>query len=483
MPRFREALLSAECLLGEAISDQIRRHHRRRLRRVGWTHALDASGTGWASGTPPPRQGNAVDVLIDGAEAFARVAADLRSARSHVHMTNWFLSPEFALARGDQPVVLRHLLGELAERVDVRVLLWAGAPLPLFRPSRRMARKTRAELVAAGRIRCELDPRERPLHCHHEKTIVIDGREAFVGGIDLTSLSGDRRDSSRHPARAAIGWHDVTSVVRGPVVADVAEHFALRWREVTGERVAVGAPDPAAGSSTVQFVRTVPEHVYGELRHGSFGVLETYVRAIRSAERLIYIESQYLWSPEIVALLAEKLRDPPHDRFRMLLVLPGRPKGGSDDTRGALAELIDADGGAGRVLACSLYAPAGSVADLIYVHAKVGVIDDRVLIVGSANLNDHSMFNDTEAALVTDDAALAAATRRRLWAEHLECSEDEVRGDPTDLIDRVWRPRAEEQLEHRRHGRPMTHRVSRLDGLSLHSARLLGPLQGLLVDG
>src|SRR5206468_11225010 len=86
----------------------------------------------------------------------------------------------------------------------VRVLLWAGAPVPLFRPSRRMARKTRDQLVAAGRVRCELDPRERPLHCHHEKTIVFDGREAFVGGIDLTSLSGDRRDSSRHPARAAV---------------------------------------------------------------------------------------------------------------------------------------------------------------------------------------------------------------------------------------------------------------------------------------
>ena len=77
--------------------------------------------------------------------------------------------------------------------------------------------------------------------------------------------------------------------------------------------------------------------------------------------------------------------------------------------------------------------PPGPIADLIYVHAKVAVIDDRILIVGSANLNDHSMFNDTEAALVTDDADLAAGTRRRLWAEHLECGEDDVRGDPTDL--------------------------------------------------
>ena len=93
------------------------------------------------------------------------------------------------------------------------------------------------------------------------------------------------------------------------------------------------------------------------------------------------------------------------------------------------------------------------------------------------------MFNDTEAALVTDDAALAGHTRRRLWAEHLECAQDEVAGDPADLIDRLWRPRAEEQLERRRSGRPMTHRLSRLDGVSLRSARLLGPLQGLLVDG
>ncbi|HEV8450343.1 MAG TPA: phospholipase D family protein [Gaiellales bacterium] len=468
--------------VGDAVSTGVRAHHARRLSRLG-NDALEAPGGGWAEDAFPPRQGNQLELLIDGEQALERMIESLERATAYVHISGWFMSPDFVMRDGSDPVVVRNLLAKLAERIDVRVLLWAGAPVPLFRPSRRMARQTRAELVAAGRIRCELDPYERPLHCHHEKTIVIDGREAFVGGIDLTSLSGDRRDSSRHPARAAVGWHDVAAVVSGPVVADVAEHFALRWHGVTGERLAVGAPAPAAGSSTVQLVRTVPERVYGGLRQGSFGVLESYVRAIRSAQRLIYIESQYLWSPEIVALLAEKLRDPPHDKFRMLLVLPGRPKGGTDDTRGALAELITADDGAGRVLACSLYAPAGSVSDLIYVHAKVGVIDDRVLIVGSANLNDHSMFNDTEAALVTDDAELATATRHRLWAEHLECSLAEASGDATELIDQVWRPRCEEQYQRRRAGRPMTHRISRIDGASRRSARLLGPLQGLLVDG
>ena len=80
----------------------------------------------------------------------------------------------------------------------MRVLLWAGAPVPVFRPSRRTVRRVREELRRAGPIACALDARERPLHCHHEKTIVIDDRIAFVGGIDLTcsAETGSTRPST-----------------------------------------------------------------------------------------------------------------------------------------------------------------------------------------------------------------------------------------------------------------------------------------------
>ncbi len=469
-------------MIGDAVSAGVRAHHHRRLARHG-KFPLDPVEGGWALDAPPPRPGSSLEVLIDGEAALGRMVDEIRAARHSVHVSGWFLSPEFVMRGGEEPVVVRNLLAEAARRVQVRVLLWAGAPLPVFKPSRRMARAVRDQLLAAGPLDCALDSRERPMHCHHEKTIVIDGRVAFVGGIDLTAMAGDRRDSPRHPARAAVGWHDVASVAHGPVVADVANHFALRWHGVTGQALATVEPPEASGSSTVQLVRTVPEGRYPGLPDGTFGILETYARAIRSAQRLIYLESQYLWSAEIIQLLAEKLRNPPGDDFRLLLVLPGRPYGGADDTRGGLAELVDADGGAGRVLACSLYAPAGDVADLIYVHAKVGVIDDRVLIVGSANLNDHSMFNDTEAALVTDDAELARDTRLRLWSEHLEAPRADVAGDPREVFDTMWRPRAEQQFELREAGLPMTHRVSRLDHVSHRAARLLGPLQGLLVDG
>jgi phosphatidylserine/phosphatidylglycerophosphate/cardiolipin synthase-like enzyme len=483
MRRLREALLSAECLIGEAISGQISRHHRRRLRRIGWEHALDAGEAPWATGQPPPRPGNSIEILIDGAEALPLIASELSSARSHIHLTNWFLSPDFDLVRGEQPVVLRHLLAELAERIDVRILVWAGAPLPLFRPSRREVRDMRERLTKETRIECELDAKERPMHCHHEKTIVIDDRIAFVGGIDLTAESGDRFDSVQHPARSAIGWHDATARIEGPAVTDVAEHFRMRWHEVKGERLAPVVPAREAGEVELQIVRTVPEHTYAAVPRGDFRILESYAAAIRNAQRFIYLENQFLWSPEIARLLREKLVNPPTPDFRLLLVLPSNPKSGNDDTRGVLAELIDADGDNGRILACALYARSGPRADAIYVHAKIAIIDDCWLTLGSANLNEHSLFNDTEMNLVARNPELALRTRQRLWAEHLELSADQIPADPTRAIDELWKPISKEQLERRTGGRRLTHRLVRLPHVSRRSRRMLGPINGIVVDG
>ncbi|HST15721.1 MAG TPA: phospholipase D family protein [Gaiellaceae bacterium] len=467
---------------GDRLSSQISRHHRRRLRRVGWEHAIEPPAGGWAS-AGEVHDGNAVEILIDGDEALPRIAAELRGAQSHVHLTGWYFTPDFALERNGRPTVLRNLLAELADRIDVRVLVWAGAPLPLFRPSRADVRKMREQLTAGTRIRCALDAKERPMHCHHEKTIVIDDRVAFVGGIDLTSEAGDRFDSGRHHARATIGWHDASARIDGPAVRDVAEHFRMRWVEVTGETLPAVRQSEPAGDVALQIVRTVPEKVYSRVPRGDFGILESYGRALRSAERLIYLENQFLWSPEIVAVLCDKLARPPHPDFRLLLVLPAKPNSGGDDTRGALGELIEADDKNGRLLACTLYARAGKLADPVYVHAKIGIVDDRWLTIGSANLNEHSLFNDTEMNVVTHDAALARATRLRLWSEHLERPPEEIPADTTRAIDELWSVISSEQLERRDGGLPLTHRLVRLPHLSSRSGRALGPINGLFVDG
>jgi phosphatidylserine/phosphatidylglycerophosphate/cardiolipin synthase-like enzyme len=470
--------------LGAAIGRAVVAHHVRRLRRCGWTAAFDAGGKGWAQGVPPPRAGCSLEVLIDGAEALPRMAAELEKASSHVHIAGWHFSPDFALTRDDKPKILRNLLAELASRVDVRLLVWAGAPLPLFRPSRSMVREMRDRLCAGTRIQCALDARERPMHCHHEKTIVIDDRVAFVGGIDLTAEDGDRFDRNAHVARARVGWHDLSVRIEGPAVADVAEHFRMRWWEVTGEKLRPASTPGKSGDIEAQIVRTVPERIYGAVPRGDFRILESYIGALRGARELIYLENQFLWSPEIATILRDKLRRPPSDEFRMLVVLPVRANTGTDDTRGTLGELVEADDGAGRFLACTLYARHGALSDPVYVHAKVGIVDDAWLTVGSANLNDHSLFNDTEMNVVTHDPQLAFETRLRLWAEHLELPQDDIATKPASVvIDEHWKPISAEQLDRLQAGEPLEHRLVRLPHVSRRSERLLGPLQGLLVDG
>ena len=469
--------------LGEALERSLSAHHRRRVRKVGWSRALTADGDGWATGGAPPREGNAIEVLIDGEQALARIAEAIAGARSHVHIAGWCVTPEFALTHGSPPTILRDLLADTAERLPVRVLLWAGAPLPFYPVSRRAVRQSRDALCEGNAITCALDRHERPMHCHHEKLVIVDDELAFVGGIDLTDFAGDRLDRAGHPARGRLGWHDVATVLRGPVVADVARHFALRWHEVTRERLPEPCEAGPAGGEELQIVRTVPESIYEALPRGEFSILESYLGALRSAQRLIYLENQFLWSAEVVAVLRDKLRRPPHDRFRLLLVLPAKPNSGADDTTGQLALLADADDGAGRLLACTRYALAGGATDRVYVHAKVGIVDDRWLTVGSANLNEHSLFNDSEMNVVSHSPELARGTRLRLWSEHLERPAEGLAGDPATLIDELWRPLATEQLERRKAGAPLTHGLVRLPHVSRRSKRLLGPLQSLLVDG
>jgi phosphatidylserine/phosphatidylglycerophosphate/cardiolipin synthase-like enzyme len=461
-------------------------HHARRLRRIRRSaqRTPPEDGQLWAAGAPRPREGNAVDVLIDGGSYLPALEQAIRGARRNVLIAGWCITPGFAVLRDEPPLLLRDLLGEAAERVDVRVLLWSGAPVPVFNPSRSMVRSARDELVRGTRVKVALDAHERPMHCHHEKVVVIDDEVAFVGGIDLTDLGGDRYDTPEHPARGRQGWHDVAARLRGPVVGDVSRHVAQRWHAVTGERFEVPMETAGrAGDVDVQIVRTVPEKLYGFAPRGDFRIIEAYLRALRSAQHLIYLENQFLWSLEVVDILVDKLRRPPADDFRLLIMLPAKPDSGQDDTRGQLALLADADADHGRFLATTIRGRTGDTSDPVYVHAKVGIVDDRWLTLGSANLNAHSFFNDTEVNLVTCDADLARETRHRLWAAHLECDIDDVAGDPSAVVDQLWRPIAAEQQERWRRGEPLTHGLMELRSTSRRAERLLGPLQGLVIDG
>ena len=313
---------------------------------------------------------------------------------------------------------------------------------------------------------------------------MIDGEIAFVGGIDLTDDAGDRYDTSAHEAKRRLGWHDVATRLEGPIVADVDDHFRLRWQELTDETLEPPPPPQPAGEVTVQLVRTVAEDMYDRVPRGDFRILESYVRALRSARSFVYIENQFLWAPELVEILRDKLENPPSPEFRIVIVLPAKANNGADDTRGQLGVLSAADPGNRRILAATIRGLSAERDDPLYIHAKVAIVDDRWLTVGSANLNAHSLLNDTELNVVTHNERLARETRVRLWAEHLELDEPAVAGlAPHQAVDEHWRPIAFEQLERRQAGQPPTHRLLALPGVSKRAGRLIGPLQGLVDDG
>ena len=172
----------------------------------------------------------------------------------------------------------------------------------------------------------------------------------------------------------------------------------------------------------------------------------------------------------------------PSDEFRLVVLLPARANDGADVSRGQVAALIHAADETTRFLACTIYARAENLRDPVYIHSKIGIVDDRWLTIGSANLNEHSLFNDTEMNVVTLDTDAVRKTRLRLWSEHLELSLEEVGGNPTTLIDKQWERISSEQLQLLENGQALTHRLVKLPGVSRRRRRLIGPIQGRLYD-
>jgi phosphatidylserine/phosphatidylglycerophosphate/cardiolipin synthase-like enzyme len=272
-------------------------------------------------------------------------------------------------------------------------------------------------------------------------------------------------------------WHDVHLRVTGPPAADVEYTFLQRWEEaarpwwkrvspplkhlidfalssqrVSGQEAAreeeagelpPGAGPPVSGASArVQVIRTIPALTYRFAPAGIYGIAQAYTLAIQRAQRFIYLESQYFWLERWLSLDLGLLGWPSHQLRALLeelaaaaergvsvaLVLPDHPNSGrsvTDSTITWFRTHAPSAAAQGRLhfftLATAEVRPRDRVMRYrpIYVHAKVGVVDDRWATVGSANLNSRSMSHDAELNLAVLDEAFARGLRLSLWAEHL----------------------------------------------------------------
>jgi phosphatidylserine/phosphatidylglycerophosphate/cardiolipin synthase-like enzyme len=340
--------------------------------------------------------------------------------------------------------------------VDVRGLLWRSH-WDRFAFSAEQNRQLGDEINSAGG-QCLLDMRVRTGGSHHQKFVILRHHDrpeldvAFLGGIDLCH---GRRDDAAHrgdpqplPIAAAYGprppWHDIQLAVSGPAVGDVEAVFRERWenpqalsrspirwladraRHDNPSRTPMPTqhPDPEpAGPHPVQLLRTYPRRLggYPFAPQGERSVARGYTKAVGRARNLIYIEDQYLWSPEVAATLAVALRRNPG--LHLVAVLPRFP-----DQDGRISEpptLIGRDraiatlheAAPGRVAIYGLESPEGVP---VYVHAKVCIIDDQWASVGSDNFNRRSWTHDSELAAAVNDPGYARDLRLNLAGEHLD---------------------------------------------------------------
>src|SRR5690606_4408906 len=169
--------------------------------------------------------------------------------------------------------------------------------------------------------------------------------------------------------------------------------------------------EPLAENVPVAISRTMPEYNGREAVHE---IEALYLAAIGKAERVLYIESQYFASRKIAEAIAARLSEP--EGPEIVVVNPESADGWLEEevmgsSRARLLRLIERADIHGRF---RLYTPVTEGGEDIYVHAKVLVMDDRLLRVGSSNLNNRSMGFDTECDLVIEADVEQTELRERI---------------------------------------------------------------------
>jgi phospholipase D1/2 len=401
-------------------------------------------------------------VLIDAASYFEALRASLLAAQRSIIILGWELHSRTRLEghsrpTDDAPAELGKLLRWLLRQrphLELRILLWNHPvlyavhrelfPRWIFGPRK----EKRAEIV--------LDSHLPVGASHHEKLVVIDDEVAYCGGVDLTVRRWDiaahhpaeprRKDPARKPY---VPQHDVQIVVQGAAAAALADRARTRW-ELAGGGPIAPPRGPAGGAGSAW-----PQQLKPDFEDTAIGIMRTVaaldepgkeireieratVAAIGSAERLIYIENQYVTSKAACDALVACMRAKPHLET---LVVTSRDPGGwlESETMGVgrqqFMAAFDEPSLAARIQFVAPLARSEGPADedaskitvdgilAIRVHAKVLIVDDTLLRIGSSNLNNRSMGYDTECdvAIEAENAAQRAAiasVRNRLIAEH-----------------------------------------------------------------
>ena len=299
------------------------------------------------------------------------------------------------------------------QRLHVYILNWDFSVL--FALEREPLPKLKFGLRSHRRVHFRLDGHHPIGASHHQKIVVVDDAVAFVGGMDLAIRRWDTPDHCvDDPRRVDPAGelyppvHDIQMAVDGQAAAALGELARERWRHATGQRI--GAVHEGKSDPWPRFLTPDFEHVAVAISrtqptyNGNAEVREVealYLDAIAAARRSIYMEAQYLTSTALGTALAKRLAE--SGGPEVVLILPRDGAGWLEQStmsvlRARLLRQLRSADHFGRL---RVYYPAvpGLGDGCINVHAKVLVVDDTLVRIGSSNLSNRSMGLDTECDL------------------------------------------------------------------------------------
>lgn len=416
-------------------------------------------------------------LLVDAQNYYRSLYRAAERAERYMLLSGWQFDSDVRLLRGADAQGARHpveflpLLRQLCrERPDLSVYILAWDFSIVYALEREWMQKWVFDWSTDPRLHFHFDSEHPVGASHHQKLVVVDGRIAYVGGIDVCASRWDRRAHlPRDPERVSrhdgpFGpYHDVQACCTGPVVRLLEQLFCERWQRATGQTLDLPVlPAPAdhelgaalpLHADRVAISRTRGHFVARDGRNvpGVREIQQLYVDAIAAADRLIYIENQYFTSRAVHDALFQRLRDRRRPPLSVVMVMPRRPSSAKEEL--ALGEAqaqvlcsLEAasreHGHAFRVYE-SVHVDAGEQVPT-YIHAKLLVVDDQLLVVGSANLTNRSMGLDSELALAwqsaSPDSPLSSSiahARADLLAEHAGI-DDVALLEPADrLVERL----------------------------------------------
>ena len=331
--------------------------------------------------------GNKVTLLYDGPQTMAAMMEAISAAKNHINLETYIFDQDAVGLQFAELLIARQRSG-----VQVHVIYDAigtlGTPQAFFDKMHEAG----IQLVAFNPINpLKLLALWAPNNRDHRKILVVDGRVAFTGGVNISSTYANSslfRSKSR--TNAKVGCRDTHLRIEGPAVAALQWEFLNNWVGQMAPALSDSnffPPPTTAGNQLVRILASAPG--------GDQDIYAAYILAINAAVKSVHITCAY-FVPDVQILRA--LTQAAGRGVDVKLILPGVIEGG----------LVFY---AGHSFYTEMLASGIRLYELqiAVLHAKTAVIDGMWSTVGSTNIDTRSFLHNYELNAVVFDSAFGAA--------------------------------------------------------------------------